>query len=65
MILMSCYWVITKAGLPFVNDMSLFFKVSHQNIQQILSLSLIISSLSPILWGPLIDQIGLKRCYIC
>lgn len=61
MILMISYWVITKAGLPFVNDMSDFFHVSHQNIQQILSLSLVISSLSPLLWGPLIDQIGLKR----
>ncbi len=49
MILMISYWVITKAGLPFVNDMSSFFNVSHQSIQQILSLSLIISSLSPLL----------------
>lgn len=61
MILMISYWVITKAGLPFVDQMSIFFNVSHQNIQQILSLSLIISSISPLLWGPLIDHIGLKR----
>ncbi|MBK2123948.1 MFS transporter [Fangia hongkongensis] len=61
MILMIAYWVITKAGLPFVDEMSQFFAVSHQRIQQILSLSLIISSLSPLLWGPLIDYISLKR----
>lgn len=61
MILMSCYWVIIKAGLPFVDDMSHFFNVSHQSIQQILSLSLIISSISPLISGPLIDHVGLKR----
>ncbi|MED7819081.1 MULTISPECIES: MFS transporter [unclassified Francisella] len=61
MILMSCYWVIIKAGLPFVDDMSHFFDVSHQSIQQILSLSLIISSISPLISGPLIDHVGLKR----
>ncbi|TNF69579.1 MAG: MFS transporter [Gammaproteobacteria bacterium] len=61
MILMISYWVITKAGLPFVDQMSAFFNVKHQSIQRILSLSLIISSLSPLVWGPLIDRIGLKR----
>ncbi|OIN83033.1 MFS transporter [Francisella sp. TX07-6608] len=61
MILMISYWVITKAGLPFVNNMSDFFNVSHQSIQRILSLSIVISSLSPLVSGPLVDQIGIKR----
>ncbi|MFT6835776.1 MAG: MFS family permease [Francisellaceae bacterium] len=61
MLLQASYWGMMKVALPILPSLPEIFNTSDHTVQMIVSLSFILSGLSPLFWGPLIDAMKFKK----
>ncbi len=61
MMLQAAYWGILKVALPILPSLPKIFDTSDHALQLIVALSFILSGLSPLFWGPLIDSMKFRR----
>ncbi|WP_299008878.1 MFS transporter [uncultured Shewanella sp.] len=64
MCLLLSYWGYMKVALPVIPDLLNSFKTTQTLLHQFISLAFILSGLSSIFWGVLIDRIEIKRFLI-
>ena len=60
-LLTAIYWGMVKLCLPIVPHLSEHFNISHSSIQQIFSCAFLLGGISPVFWGPVVDNIGIKK----
>ena len=60
-LLMAIYWGMVKVALPVLPQLSSYLHVSSRHIQQVFSYAFILSGIFPIIWGPVIDRVGVKK----
>ena len=61
MMFQAAYWGMMKVALPILPSLPKTFDTSDHTLQLIVALSFILSGLSPIFWGPLIDSMKFRR----
>ncbi|CAH0538768.1 MFS transporter [Vibrio marisflavi] len=61
MLFMATFWGLMKVGLPIFPTMPSLLNTSEDTVRFIISLSFIFGGLSPLIWGPLIDKMQMKR----
>ncbi|MCL9781118.1 MFS transporter [Vibrio sp. S4M6] len=61
MLFMATFWGLMKVGLPIFPSMPSLLNTSEDTVRFIISLSFIFAGLFPLIWGPLIDKMQMKR----
>ncbi|WP_298773615.1 MFS transporter [uncultured Shewanella sp.] len=64
MCLLLSYWGYMKVALPVIPDLLNSFQTTQSLLHQFISLAFILSGLSSVFWGVLIDRIEIKRFLI-
>ncbi|MCP4473732.1 MAG: hypothetical protein GY821_04035 [Gammaproteobacteria bacterium] len=64
MLIIAAYWGVFKVALPILPILSTAFHSPEHSFQYILSLAFILSGLSPIIWGAIIDSIRIRAFII-
>ncbi|MCP3679566.1 MAG: multidrug effflux MFS transporter [Gammaproteobacteria bacterium] len=60
-LLMGTYWGLIKVPLPALSELASYFHTNYHKIQQIFSMAFVITGISAIFWGPIIDKFNPKK----